>query len=74
MHLVKRLWLFGWKVGLAAGFAGLGVLGIGLMAGALWYSVGLFWGVIVFLLGLIGVLMAISAAMTARNGPQVRSA
>ncbi len=58
------------KLGIAAAFFGLGVFGLYLMAGAIWYPTGWFWGVIVFLMGLLGVLLAIGAALTARNRPR----
>lgn len=70
MGTVRTLWMALWKVAIAAGFAGLGVFGLGLMAGALWYPTGIFWGSLVFLLGLLGVFLAAGSAMTMRNRPR----
>lgn len=58
------------KLGIAAAFAGLGAFGLYLMAGAIWYPTGWFWGVIVFLMGLLAVLLVCGAALTARNRPR----
>lgn len=70
MSTVKRLWIAAWQVALAAGFAGIGVLGLGLMIGAVWYPTGIFWKVIIFLMGLLGVFLAVGSAMTALNRPR----
>lgn len=74
MNPIKRLWLLGWKIALIVGFAGLGVLGIGLMIAALWYPTGIFWGVIVFLLGLFGLLMVLGTVLTVVNRPSTSRA
>ncbi len=73
MHVVKRLWLFAWKVAIVLGFAGLGVLGLGLMVGAVYYPTGLFWGVIVFLMGVFGVLLVAGTALMVKNRPDTGS-
>lgn len=70
MHVLKRAWLTAWKVALAAGFAGLGVLGVGLMIGSIWYPTGVLWGIIIFLLGLLGVLLALGTGLAVRNRPR----
>ena len=70
MSTLERAWVGAWTIGLAAGFGGLGIFGIGLMIGAIWYPTGLFWGVMVFLLGLFGLLAAIGAGLTALNRPR----
>lgn len=70
MGTMKALWMSLWKVAIAAGFAGLGVLGLGLIIGAVWYPIGVFWGIIVFLVGLLGVLLAFGTTMTMRNPPR----
>lgn len=72
MQTVNTLWTLVWTVALAVGFAGIGVLGLGLMIGVVWYPTGLLWGVVVFLLGLLGVLLAVGAAMTAIHRPRTR--
>lgn len=66
MNAIKRLWTLGWTVGIAAGFAGLGVLGLGLMAAAIVYPTGFFWGPIVFVLGLLAILAFLGWGMTVR--------
>lgn len=70
METVKALWLGAWKVAIAVGFASLGVFGVGLLIGLLWYPTGFFWSVVVFLMGVLGILLAIGAALTVRNRPQ----
>lgn len=60
------------QLGIAAGFLGLGVLGIGLMAGAIWYPTGVLWGIVVFLLGFFGVALAAGYLMTFVNKPKPR--
>lgn len=72
MRVANRIWVVSWNVALAAAFGGLGVFGLGLMAAAVWYPTGIFWGTIVFLMGLLGVLLAIGFAMTAGNRPRDR--
>ena len=57
------------RLAIAAGFAGIGVLGVGLIAAAVWYPVGVLWGIVVVLLGLLGVCLAAGMAMTVRNQP-----
>ena len=64
-----RVWFAIWKLAIAAGFVGLGLFGVGLMAAVVWYPTTLFWGIVVFLLGLLGFLLAIGAGMTAINRP-----
>lgn len=71
MGAMKTLWTVLWTVAIAAGFAGLGVFGLGLMIGAVWYPTGIFWGSIVLVLGALGVLLALASAMTVRNRPPV---
>lgn len=74
MHVLKRAWLLGWDIAIALGFAGLGVLGIGLILAPLRYPTGLFWGVIVVLMGLFGVCLAVAMVMTRLNGPGASTA
>lgn len=57
------------QLGIAAGFLGLGLLGVGLMVGAAWYPTGILWGIVVFFLGLFGVLLAAGYVMTFLNKP-----
>lgn len=73
MGTVKSLWMGLWTVAIAAGFAGLGVLGLGLMVSAVWYPTGIFWSIIVFLLGLLATLLAIGSAMTVKNRPRTHA-
>lgn len=70
MGTIKSLWMGLWKIAIAAGFAGLGVLGLGLMVASVWYRTGVFWGVVVFTVGLLGVLLALGTAMTLRDSPR----
>lgn len=72
MVTVKRLWSGLVKLGLVAAFGGLGLFAVGLMIGALVYPTGAFWGAIVFLMGLFGLLLVLGAGMTARNRPRLR--
>lgn len=74
MGFVKTVWLGLWKVAIAVGFASLGVFGVGLLTALVWYPTGIFWGVIIFLMGLLGVLLSIGAALTVRNRPQTTPA
>ncbi len=67
MHVVKHLWIGIWKIALALGFLSLGLFGLGLMVGAAWYPTGIFWGIIIFLMGLLGVCLSLGGGMTLRN-------
>jgi hypothetical protein len=69
MSTPKHLFLRLSAAAIAAGFAGIGVMGIGLMAAALWYQTGVLWGIVVFVLGFFGVCLAGGMAMTLRNQP-----
>ncbi len=60
------------QLGIAAAFLGLAVLGLGLMVGAVWYPTGVFWGIVVFLLGAFGVLLAGGYVLTLVNKPTPR--
>lgn len=70
MGTVRRLVRWVVQLGIWAAFAGLGIFGLFLMGGAIWYPTGWFWGIVVFLLGLFGVFLALGTAMTAKNRPR----
>lgn len=69
MGTVKSLWTLLWTVTLVIGFGGLGVLGVGLIGGAIFLSNSIFWGIMIFMLGLLAVLVAIGAALTGFDRP-----
>lgn len=73
MGTLKSLWTVLWKIAIAAGFAGIGVLGVGLMIAVFWYPTGIFWGAMVFLIGLLGVLLAAGMGLTMRQQSATRS-
>lgn len=74
MGAVKSLWVIFWKIALVAGFGGLAVFGLGLMVGSVWYSTGIFWRILTFVLGVFGILLAAAAMMTEKNRPGRRPA
>lgn len=71
---MKTLVVLGVKVGLVVAFGGLAVLGVGLMASAVVYPTGPFWGVMTFLLGVLAVLLTAGAALTVVNRHPTRAA
>lgn len=47
------------RLGIAVAFAGLGVLGVGLMGASVLFSAAAGWRVVVFVLGLLAVVIAV---------------
>lgn len=72
MPTAKTLWIVLWKGAFGAGFGGIGVMGVGLLIGVVWYQPGIVWGILIFLLGLMGILLALGAVMTIIRPPRPR--
>lgn len=73
MGAMSAIGTFIGKVTLIVGFAGIGVLGLGLMGVAIALPGNVLWRIVVFVMGILAVLIAVGTAITAKNRPRAHT-